>query len=130
MIDSAKSAFQSTFLSFNIYCGHKTKSNDILELMKKLHPMHCGIELIRVGPNGDGGYLIPNDLDGIKYCFSPGIDTIVDFENQLAERGIHSFLADHSIEMPPIMRPEFTFDKKFLGAFDHENYVTLDTWKN
>ena len=40
-----------------------------------------------------------------------------------------SFLADYSVDAPAINRPEFTFDKKFLGAFDNEKFFTLSTWK-
>ena len=87
------------------------------------------MELIRVGSAGDGGYLIPDDLDGIEYCFSPGVSTVSDFEDQLAERHIRSFLADYSVDMPPITRPEFTFDKKFVGSSNREHFMTLESWK-
>ncbi len=49
----------------------QTKSGDLLELIRKLAPQDSGPELIRIGGPGDGGYLIPDDLDGIEYCFSP-----------------------------------------------------------
>ena len=29
-----------------------------------------------IGGAGDGGYLVPDDLDGIEYCFSPGVNLI------------------------------------------------------
>jgi hypothetical protein len=79
---------------------------------------------------GDGGYLVPDDLAGIEYCFSPGVNTVSDFENQLADLNIKSFLADASVESPPILRPEFTFDKRFLGGFDRDIYFSLESWKN
>jgi hypothetical protein len=92
--------------------------------------MDCGIDLIRIGGKGDGGYLIPDDLEGIEYCFSPGVSTIADFENELADRGIKSFLADYSVDSPPFNRPEFTFDKKFLGSADIGRFTTLSSWKD
>jgi hypothetical protein len=91
--------------------------------------MNCGVELIRLGGEADGGYLVPDDLEGIEYCFSPGVSVTSDFENQLADRGIRSFLADYSVEAPTILRPEFTFDKKFLGSSDRGHFFTLATWK-
>jgi len=91
--------------------------------------MDCGKDLIRIGGKGDGGYLVPDDLDGIEYCFSPGVNTVANFENELADRGIKSFLADYSVDGTPISRTEFTFDKKFLGATDDEQFFTLTTWK-
>jgi hypothetical protein len=91
--------------------------------------MDCGRELIRVGGNGDGGYLIPDDLDGIEYCFSPGVGPTSAFESDLADRGISSFLADYSVDFLPLPRPEFTFDKKYLGASDSSHTFTLAAWK-
>lgn len=108
----------------------RTKPDLVLNLIRTLRPVDCGKPLIRIGGSADGGYLIPDDLDGIEYCFSPGVNTIADFENDLADRKIHSFLADYSVDGPPISRPEFTFDKKFLGATDNEQFFTLASWKD
>jgi hypothetical protein len=108
----------------------QTDSARVLELVRKLRPLDCGKELIRVGGEGDGGYLVPNDLDGIEYCFSPGVSTTSDFENALADRGIKSFLADYSVDAPPISRPEFTFDKRYLGSINDEKFFTLSSWKD
>lgn len=118
------------YINRNRFSTRRASEAEVLALIAKLKPVDCGIELIRIGGDRDGGYLVPDDLDGIEYCFSPGVSTIADFENQLADRGIHSFLADYSVEAPPIARSEFTFDKKFLGATDRESYFTLLTWKN
>lgn len=129
MKDAAKSTARSGLLALDLYVGHKTLQSDLLAFIKKLHPLDCGIELVRVGGNCDGGYLIPDDLGGIEYCFSPGVSNVASFEDQLADRQIRSFLADYSIDAPPIMRPEFAFDRKFLGASDRGNSFTLGTWK-
>ena len=107
----------------------QTGSSEIRSLMQRLRPLNCGFDLIRIGGKGDGGYLIPDDLNGIDYCFSPGVSVIADFESQLADRRIHSFLADYSVNGPPIDRPEFTFDKKYLGPIDGDKFITLSSWK-
>jgi hypothetical protein len=108
----------------------QTNPGEVLGLIRKLRPQDCGKSLIRIGGKGDGGYLIPDELDGIQYCFSPGVNMISDFENQLADRGIKSFLADYSVDAPPILRPEFTFDKKYLGSMNNEQFFTLKSWKD
>ena len=106
----------------------RTKDADILQLLARLRPLNCGKELIRIGGDGDGGYLLPDDLVGIRYCFSPGVGTTVGFENDLADRNIRCFLADYSVHSPPFNRPEFTFDKKYLRANDSEISFTLKSW--
>jgi hypothetical protein len=103
---------------------------DVLSLIQRLHPIDPGIPLIRLGGAGEGGYLIPDDLEGIEYCFSPGVSDLADFESDLADRNIKCFLADASVERPPVIRPEFRFDKKFLGASDQGDFFTLRSWKN
>jgi len=108
----------------------RTGRDRVRALIQALRPQDCGLPLVRIGGPGDGGYLVPDDLAGIEYCFSPGVSTVSTFENQLADRGIRSFLADASVNAPPIARPEFVFDKKFLGPADAGQYMTLASWKN
>ena len=80
------------------------------------------------GPRGDGGYLLPNDLDGIAHAFSPGVSNESGFEAELAERGMQVFLADHSVDGPAVSHPRFVFDKRFVGCVTDERYITLDDW--
>jgi hypothetical protein len=103
---------------------------DVSSLIQSLRPRQTAVPLIRLGGNGDGGYLVPDDLSGIEYCFSPGVNRTADFENALAERGVRSFLADYSVEQPPLLRPEFVFDRKFIGSWDDETYMTFGRWKD
>ena len=131
MIEGIKSRTESALFSLGLYVlTNQTRTSDVVGLIQKLRPLDCGIELIRIGGSGDGGYLIPDDLEGIEFCFSPGVSTISEFENQLADRNIKSFLADYSIDGPSINRPEFTFDKKFVGPTDGDKFFTMATWKD
>ena len=107
-----KELIKTIIFSSGFRVGRHTKLEDLKELIHSLQPEICGRELIRVGGDADGGYLLPDDLDGIEYCFSPGVSSIADFENQLADRGIRSFMADYSVKEPPLMRPEFCFERK------------------
>ncbi|HXY09602.1 MAG TPA: FkbM family methyltransferase [Terriglobales bacterium] len=104
------------------------ESASVFDLIVKLKPQDCGTELIRVGGDRDGGYLVPADLEGIKYCFSAGIGNSADFEDHLARLNIKSFLADFSVNRPPIERPEFVFDKKYLGANDKGIFFSIKAW--
>ena len=123
-------AVKTALLSKRLMVVRPTGDSELLALIEKMKPVNTGYELIRVGGQGDGGYLIPDDLDGIEYCFSPGVSKISEFENELANFKIRSFMADYAVEKPAITRPEFTFDKKFLGSFNHDQFFTLQSWKD
>ncbi|MCY4005553.1 MAG: hypothetical protein OXE84_01805 [Rhodobacteraceae bacterium] len=106
--------------------------NELLDLIQLLRPIDAGHELIRIGGRGDGGYLIPNDLEGIGACFSPGVGPTSQFEQELATRfGIKCFLADASIEDPSFSAAEspfFDFENKFIGCHNSENFIRLEDW--
>lgn len=93
-------------------------------------PILSGHSLIRIGGNHDGGYLIPDDLNGVRYCFSPGVSNVADFESDLAKRKIKSYMCDYSVQNPPSENPLFGFEKKYLGNTENEIYTTLPSWIN
>jgi hypothetical protein len=97
-------------------------------LLQALRPRDAGIELVRIGPDADGGYLVPDDLDGIRHVFSPGVSSESGFEAQLADRGMQVFLADYSVDGPAVNHSRFAFDKRFVGCVTNEQYMTLDDW--
>ena len=105
-----------------------TSRSELLYFIKKVRPVTTKHELIRIGGQGDGGYLIPNDLEGIKACFSPGVNNTADFEQSMADLGIPSFMADYSVDGSPISNPLFDFEKKFLGDKNDIQYMTLENW--
>ena len=96
--------------------------------LKMVQPVATNHPLIRLGCEGDGGYLVPDDLEGIAACFSPGVSTVADFELSLAERGIPCYLADYSVDQAPLQHPLISFEKKFLGLENNEAFTTLDAW--
>lgn len=120
--------FKNLFLKFGISIDSTTPSMDILGFLKKIRPVTTNVPLIRIGENGDGGYLVPDDLAGVSICFSPGVSTKASFEEGLSEFNIRSFLADYSVNAPPIEHPFFDFEKKFLGSVNNDIYVTLAKW--
>ena len=61
----------------------------------------------------NGGYLVPNCLDDIKFCFSAGVDDKISFENDLYNRNIKSFLADYSQDSK--IPDQFFFEKNILN---------------
>ena len=86
--------------------------------------------MIRIGSKNDGGYLIPNDLGDITACFSPGVSNAVEFEEDLALRDIPSFMADSSVNGPPVSNKLFHFTKKHLGITCSNTHIRLEDWIN
>jgi hypothetical protein len=89
-------------------------SESVKSFFKLIHPVNAGHELIRIGPNHDGGYLLPNDLIGINYCFSPGVGGSILFEENLLDFGIESFLLDPSVVAPSTNLKGIHFEQKPL----------------
>lgn len=110
----------------------RTPEEKVKGLIKKLHPVNTNKGLIRVGPNGDGGYLVPNDLEGIKACFSPGVDIVSQFELECLNRGMDIYLADKSVDKPnlDISEDRYHFIKKFVGCTNNQDFITMDAWVN
>jgi hypothetical protein len=104
------------------------KTSMLKEFLKTLHPIESQFPLIRIGSDGDGGYLIPDDLNDIKYCFSPGVDYTANFEKDLIARGIKCYLADASVTKAPITDELIEFDPLYLGSNIENNYISLDKW--
>lgn len=106
----------------------QTSRNLLERLLGSLHPVAGGHKLIRLGPEGDGGYVLPDDLVGIEACFSPGVSGISGFEMDCAERGMKVFLADRSVDGPSCRHELFSFTRKFVGATTDDDFMTLDDW--
>ncbi|RWK60434.1 FkbM family methyltransferase [Mesorhizobium sp.] len=99
----------------------------IASFIKSLRPKAIKAPLIRLGGVADGGYLLPNDLDGIGACISPGVSTEVSFDRAMADRGIDVFMADASVAGPPAIDARFHFLKKFVDVHEDESNIRLDS---
>ncbi len=120
--------FEEKLLLFGYRTSKTTIGNNLENFFSKIRPIECEISLIRIGGQNDGGYLIPDDLDGIKECYSPGVALTSNFEDELSSRGIICYLADYSVDGPPTLNPLFLFQKKFLGVKSDDIYIRLDDW--
>ena len=116
--------------SQSFFPTRRTDPERVKALVRRLHPVATDKELIRLGPNGDGGYLVPNDLEGITACFSPGVSNVAGFELHCAERGMTVFMADASVDAPPEFHPQFRFTKKFIGSTTEGNFISFEDWVN
>lgn len=122
---------RTDLLKRGVYVNRMTPKSLLDDLLIKLRPQTTEHQLIRVGAEFDGGYLVPNDLEGIAVCYSPGVDVNASFEKQLLDEfNINSHLADASVDGPPDHFTPQSFTKKFLGAVNTPSLITLDAWLN
>jgi len=119
---------KNNFRRLGLNISRFSSAGQIAGFLKLCYPKTTEIPLIRLGEKNDGGYLLPDDMEGISACFSPGVAESSGFENDMAKRGITSFLADYSVEGPAIHSPLFHFDKKFIGTTDDEKFIRLESW--
>ena len=103
------------------------RPEDVRRVIQLLRPQPSPKKLIRVGSGRDGGYLVPDDLEDLVACFSPGVAETADFEQSLVERGIRCFLADYSVDRAPIRHDLVSFEKVFLGTVtDKSMFIRLE----
>lgn len=102
--------------------------DEIQGIIRAMRPMK--MSLMRFGGEKDGGYLVPDDFQGITACFSPGVNDVSEFERACAERGMVVFLADASVDGPADHHERFHFTKKYVGAVNDATFMTLDAWVN
>src|SRR6218665_1841794 len=69
--------------------------SDLENFFNSVRPVETQCHLVRIGGRGDGGYFFPQECSGISACVSQGVDPTSAFEEDLAGRGIKSFLADY-----------------------------------
>ena len=106
----------------------ETNKSELLKLIQMLRPLNTDHELIRVGSERDGGYLVPNDFDGINACFSAGVADDSTLELDMAKRGIQCFLADFSVNGPAAENALFKFRKKFISSKKDPNCISMQEW--
>jgi len=129
MINSIISSYMiRIFGFFGLRVEKFVEKGKIQEYVNQLIPLTTEIELIRIGGDGDGGYLVPNDLENIVALFSPGVAETATFELEIARRGVISFLADFSVDNSPCEHANIQFEKVFIGSKKNEMYITLADW--
>lgn len=101
--------------------------DEVKSLLQLLHPSLTKSGLNRIGnKDGDGGYLIPDVLDKIDACFSPGCGGVTSFEEECVQSKIRCYVCDGSMDMKPI--EGIIFKKKFLKSSSDEDTQTLEEW--
>ncbi|MCB0645038.1 MAG: FkbM family methyltransferase [Saprospiraceae bacterium] len=98
----------------------------VLAMIKKIRPVRVDVPLVRIGPNMDGGYLVPDDFDDLKLCISPGVGPTSAFELECAKMGMEVLMADASVDGPAAQHDNFHFVKKFVNGYQSSESITFD----
>lgn len=72
--------------------------------------------------------MLPDDLEDLGACFSPGVGDNSSFESAFVDRNVPCFLADNSVEGPPISSKLIHFDKLHLGVENTSTTIRLHDW--
>jgi len=104
-------------------------------IARLLLPQPCPFKLVRIGGDRDGAYLVPDDLTGIDACFSPGVNNLKSFEDELTNQyNIKCHMCDFSSDLDqfrtPIVHGMQTFKKKWLDTDGSLDSISLRDWIN
>jgi hypothetical protein len=124
-----RTAFRNFAFSRGYVLTENLRQKNAKAFIERFRENFISCDLIRIGGDADGGYLVPNILDDIDFCFSPGVDYTATFERHLSESfGIKSFMADASVTSSPLEDANFQFIPKFLGSRTNGDFITLSDW--
>ena len=114
---------------FNMYVEKKSSKKNISKILKKLLPYQIDKELIRLGEKNDGGYLVPNDFEGIDKNYSAGVGFLTQFEKDLEEKYlIESNMLDFNEIEKVILPSKASFLKKKLGLVSINQEISINDW--
>lgn len=87
-----------------------------LELLSRLSPVSvAGFEKVRIGGEGDGGYVMLDDFEGVEAAYSLGIGDDVSWDLDIAAKGIDVHQYDHTIDALPSQHSRFRWNKIEIG---------------
>ena len=114
---------------FDLYVEKKTQKKDISKILKRLLPYKTGFDLIRLGNDNDGGYLVPDDLSNISRNYSAGVGDLTKFEEDLEEKySIPSSMVDFKDVDPKLLPKKSKFIKKKIGISSYEENLSINDW--
>ncbi|MEM8824767.1 MAG: FkbM family methyltransferase [Pseudomonadota bacterium] len=102
--------------------------DEVKGILAKFAPTPTGHKLIRIGPTYDGGYILPDDLEGLVALYSPGVSDTFGFDAEIAGRGIPCFLADGTIDQPSNLPAGMFFEQMMIGDGPAGRFMRLEDW--
>jgi hypothetical protein len=101
---------------------------EILRTLSVLYPVNVTCGKVRVGGANDGGYVMANDFEGNRICYSIGVGPQVIWDSEMAARGMQIHQYDHTVEGTPDTHPNFHFNRVGIShKSDDPQLITLET---
>lgn len=105
-----------------------TSQNEIINLLNLIRPWHLASHSkVRVGSDGDGGYVLPSSARQSNLMLSIGIGKEVSLDAELASLGAKVLQFDHTIEGAPLEHPNIRFLRQGWGPYDTDELLSLHT---
>ena len=90
---------------------------ELFSLLNLIRPWQMASDVkVRLGSEGDGGYVMPSSSKKSNTLLSIGIGNEVSFDEQLAALGARVLQFDHTIETSPSTHPSIHFHKRGWGS--------------
>ena len=123
---------QNLALRLGVFLSTKQNVATVADLLNLVWPSKTDIPLVRVGSDSeaDGGYLVPDDLEGIDRLYSPGVAESMEFEKHFLAKGVPCELIDGSVDSAPENHVNARFQKLWLAADSAADRVSLKDWVN
>jgi hypothetical protein len=102
-----------------------SRDSDLLRLVRSLIPEEAdGLDMIRVGGAGDGGYVMRDSFE-VAAALSFGVGRDISWDKDIASRGVPVHAFDHTVRGLPEDAPGVTFHRVGLGT--HPGCLPLAT---
>lgn len=100
---------------------------EVLEALAVLRPHEAiGCQKIRVGNDGDGGYVCVDHFEGIDTALSLGVNNDVSWDEDMAGRGITVHQFDHTVDDPRPDDARLIFNKTMISDYLAPGTETVD----
>ena len=102
----------------------------ICKYLELFRPVKSDKKLVRIGGENDGGYVLQepkNSKTGGGIVISLGVSDYSPFDLEMAELGFKVIQYDASIEKAPYKHKNIIWHKKFIGAKDEGEFISLNT---
>ena len=109
-----------------VYDDLASTQDRVMSVLRKIRPQLAhGYGKIRIGKDGDGGYIMLDDFEGIEAAYSLGIKDDVTWDKEIASRGIDIYQYDHTIESLPEQNERFHWFRIGIAGQPDGNLDTL-----